>query len=619
MRPEPVITSNETIRTRVRIDWLAVTVQLSPLLLALLLWSISLKSVDLSKMADLGLVTVLPVSFYAALFVLTISFAIQAYRQQSLPMLFLHIVALIFIIHGTPQILYGTIRYSWAWKHIGIIDYIQRNGSVDPYISYLNVYQNWPGFFSFGALINELSGIDSARIYAGWSPVFFNLLDIGPLILIFRSLTRDQRLIFTGTWFFYLGNWIGQDYFSPQAMAYFLYLVILAIVLRWLRVTRIPDRVEIQRLVKSSKLAAVVHKMFIRTVTSGNPDTSIDRFQRAGLTVILIIVFVAITTSHQLTPFMAITALIALTIFPVFSGKRVPLLFIILTVTWIVYMATAFLNGNLPMMISSIGSLLGNLNGNLVNLQESSPSQVLISFMDRGLTAFVIGLALLGILTRLRPNTWDIPAVLLLITPLPLLAANAYGGEILFRVFYFCLPFLAFFAAALFYPKISSGHSFSAVIIIYISLIMLAGFVFAYYGKENMNYFPPQEVTASDYLHQIAPQGSLIMDGTPNWPFLYKNYEEYTYLSISTFDQKGQQKILSDPVNSIAQIMSNYPAAYLVLNHTQFAEEHLTYELPPGSLEHIQALLVSSPRFKVLYQNPDAVIITLNPAYKGGK
>ncbi len=595
------------------------TGQLIPVLFALLLWSLALKHVDLSKMSDLGLVTVLPFSFYFALFVLTISFAIQAYRARNLPMIFLHIVVLIFIIHGTPQILYGTIRYSWAWKHIGIIDYIQRNSSVNPDITYLNVYQNWPGFFSFGALFNQLSGIDSARVYAGWAPVFFNLLDIGPLVLIFRSLTRDRRLIFTGTWFFYLGNWIGQDYFSPQALAYFLYLVILAVVLRWLRVARIPERVEIQRWVKSAPLAAVIQKLFIRTITSGYPESSLGKFQRAGLTAILILIFVAITTSHQLTPFMAISALVALTLFPVLSGKRLALLFAVMTVTWIVYMATAFLNGNLQMMVSTIGSLLGNFSGNLVNLQGTSQAQILIAFMDRGLTAFVIGLALLGILTRLRHNTWDVPAVLLMVSPLLMLAASAYGGEILFRVYYFSLPFLAFFAAALFYPKISSGHSFSAAIIIYISLIMLAGFTFAYYGKENMNYFSPQEITASDYLHQIAPPGSLIMDGTTSWPFLYKNYDEYTYITISTFSEKGEQKVISDPVDTITQIMSNYPAAYLVINHSQVAEENLTYALPPGSLEHIQAVLINSPRFKVVYQNQDAIIFTLNPAWKGGK
>ncbi len=619
MRPVHTNSLAEFEKSRERIDWLAVIGQSLPLLAALLIWSISLQHVNLNAMGDLGLLNALPVSFYLALFILTISFAIHAYRQQNAPLIFLHLGALILMLHGTPQILYGTVRYAWTWKHIGIIDYIQRNGSVDPDISFLNIYHNWPGFFSFGALIDQLAGINSALAYAGWAPVFFNLLDMGPLILIFRSLTRDRRLIFTGMWFFYLGNWIGQDYFSPQAMAYFLYLVILAIILRWLRVTNLPTREQIKRWIKFDSLSAVVHRLFMRTVTAGNPEASLGRLQRAGLTAIVILIFLAITTSHQLTPFMAILALIALTIFPVSRGWKIPLLFIVMTITWIMYMATAYLDGNLSTIFGTIGSLLGNLNGNLVNLHSSSQAQVLIAFMDRGLTAFMVGLALLGILTRLRHDTWDVPAVLLMLSPMPMLAANAYGGEILFRVYYFALPFLAFFAAAMFYPRISSNQSFSAAIVIYISLIMLAGFVFAYYGKENMNYFPPQEVAASEYLHQIAPPGSLIMDGTTSWPFLYENYEEYNYLSISNFDNKGLKNLLNDPVDGIAKIMSNYSSAYLVFNHTQFADENLTYVLPPGTLEHIQALLMTSPRFKVIYQNQDAIVFTLNPAWKGVK
>ena len=40
-----------------------------------------------------------------------------------------HLLAL---VHGTPAVLYGTLRYSWAYKHVGIVDYILRTGTVDP-------------------------------------------------------------------------------------------------------------------------------------------------------------------------------------------------------------------------------------------------------------------------------------------------------------------------------------------------------------------------------------------------------------------------------------------------------------------------------------------------------
>ena len=53
--------------------------------------------------------------------------------------------------------------------------------------------------------------------------------------LILRTLTIDRRLVWLAVWVFYLGNWVGQDYFSPQAFAYLLYLMLLAILVTWMR------------------------------------------------------------------------------------------------------------------------------------------------------------------------------------------------------------------------------------------------------------------------------------------------------------------------------------------------------------------------------------------------
>ena len=97
---------------------------------AVLLWGTSLPGVDLSRMGDLGLVTVLPPAMYAAFVLLTVSFCLAVQRHQTpVGVLLLHVIVLIVMIHGTPAILEGTLRYAWAWKHVAIVDYIQRHGS----------------------------------------------------------------------------------------------------------------------------------------------------------------------------------------------------------------------------------------------------------------------------------------------------------------------------------------------------------------------------------------------------------------------------------------------------------------------------------------------------------
>ena len=59
-------------------------------------------------------------------------------------------------------------------------------------------------------------------------------------MLIVRRYTQDPRLIWTALWLFCLGDWVGQDYFSPQACAYFLYLVVIAVSLRWYSSSGVP-------------------------------------------------------------------------------------------------------------------------------------------------------------------------------------------------------------------------------------------------------------------------------------------------------------------------------------------------------------------------------------------
>ena len=79
--------------------------------------------------ADLGLVSVLSIGYYVAMGVLTASFCIAVRsRDGHWALLAAHVVVLIVMLHGTPAILYDTLRYSWAWKHVGVVDYIVRHG-----------------------------------------------------------------------------------------------------------------------------------------------------------------------------------------------------------------------------------------------------------------------------------------------------------------------------------------------------------------------------------------------------------------------------------------------------------------------------------------------------------
>jgi hypothetical protein len=626
-------------RTALARAWRTALAPLLPVVVAMLVWALSLSGTDIRDMSDLGLVSVLPFSVYLALGILTVSFCVSLRRAEThwlVPAV--HLLALIVIIHGTPAILYGTLRYSWAWKHVGIVDYIQRHGSVDPSIPVpsLQAYHSWPGFFALCALLNKTAGLGSSVTYASWAPVFFNVLTVGALMFVFRSLTTDMRLAWLGAWVFTATNWVGQDYFSPQAMNYFLYLVIIGICLRWFRPFASPYRLSSlaetlsgngadHRLAGSGRRVggwfvpdawqARFRRIVERGAASLHAFDPTHRRQRPALLVVVIALCATVVVSHQLTPFMVIFALGALVLFETCTARSLPLLVVVLAVAWTSYMAVGFLHGNLYWIVDSIGKL--NVGSStLANLGKASHDQVIVARAGRALTAALVFLAIAGFVRRRRAGRFDLPVILLALAPALMIWGNAYGGEILFRVYLFSLPFLAFFAAAVVFPTAASGSSrLVPVVAAGISAVLLTGLYVVYYGKERSYHFTKGEVAAAEYLYDRAPEGSVLVDGTPNYPWAFRNYERYRYQSISLTPTAERERILADPESGIRNLVAHNGGGriYLIITRSQEADAEMTGVLRADSLARVKRALEGAPGVRVVYRSPDAVIFALPP------
>jgi hypothetical protein len=602
-----------------------------PIAAALVLWGVALLGVDLSRMGDFGLVPLLPPAFYAALAILIVSFCLTVRRRDAdARVVLVHLILFIFIIHGTPHIVYGTLRYSWAWKHVAIVNYIQAHHAVDPYLSVLGVYHNWPGFFALNALIVEATGLDSAASYAGWAPVFFNLLNIGPLLFIFKACTRDRRLAWFAVWLFCLTNWVGQDYFSPQALAYFFYLVILGLCLNWLNPTGFPDglrrlllsaarlmrRLPLRMRSAADRMADVLWRNAITPRFSDDTRTTVTQPYRIAAIAIVAVLLFAIVSSHQLTPFMVISALVFLVAARQCSARGLPALAFVLTFAWIAFMAAGFITTRQEWILRSISFLISNVDENLVDLARVSDSHRIVASIGRLLTLGVFGLAGLGWMRRLREGYFDLPAMLMAASPLLILTANSYGGEMVFRFYLFALPFLSFFGASLIYAASNLGESWKAGFSsILLSGALLSGFFFAYYGKEHMYYFTPHEVQTAQLVFEIAPDGALILDGTTNWPLNTKHYERYHYVSLQYLDREDEEALYARPLDELAHIMSKKPertsAAYFIITRSQKMDNDTTGPLRHGSLARFEAMMLQSSRFRLVYANPDAKIFAL--------
>ncbi|HUL06698.1 MAG TPA: hypothetical protein VLV76_10205 [Candidatus Acidoferrum sp.] len=588
---------------------------LLPLFGALASWAACLRTIDPGALSDLGLASVLPAAAWLPSLLLSVGFFFVLCRQPGrvwLPGLYL--VALAVVLHATPAIDYGTLRYPWAWKHLGIIDYIQRHGAVDRATPILTAYHNWPGFFAAAAFIADLAGIRDLASPVRWAPLVLNLLYLAALPLLYRAFTDDHRTILGAAWVFLAGNWVGQDYFSPQGVCFFFYLLLIGLCLRFLARDPAPAVAESGRL---SQALAALAQWSARSLPGSSALPS--GAMRAIVTATALLLIVAMTVSHQLTPLVAISALGALVALQIMT----PGLFLfagVVVAFWILYVAAPFVAVVLPVEIRDIGVSAGQLSGNLADLAVLSSGQVLVSLVCRLLTVGIALAAVVGGLRRRAAGYRDGVAAALTIAPLPLIAVTSYGGEIMFRVYLFALPFLAFFAAALVFPSPQRGNSVAALLAAaLLGFILAVAFVFANNGKDRQYAFASEDVAAVQWLYDNAPQGTLIVEGASLYPSLFRNVEHVTPVAIADEPAESRAELLANPASVLARWLDNddYSAAFIILTRNQEAYVNAMGIMPGGGFEKIKQALLSSPRFRLVHASGGTMIFALNPAVRG--
>ncbi|BDP44348.1 hypothetical protein DAETH_43170 (plasmid) [Deinococcus aetherius] len=563
---------------------------------------LALSHIDLDRLSDYGLTTALPRAYFAALIVLAGSFYWQLTRARvSTWLLAIHVLSLIVMLHGLTAFLYDEPRFAWTYKHVGVVGYILEHGTVDPGI---DAYHNWPGFFALAAAFTAALGLPSPLPFAGYAQLAFNLLYLPALLLLFRSLTPDARTVWHATWLFYATSWVSQDYFAPQALAYFFHLIILAVCLTWLSGvrTRPPPPGGEGGSVRAGALAVY------RRVRPDLPGT---------LAVLLL--FAAVACSHQLTPFMTVAAVSALVLARVCRVRTLPLWMLALTVLWNVTMASTYLSGH-NQWYAGLGALLANLSKNVPDAQNLSTAHAFVVGVTRVMTLGMWGLAALGAWRMWRAGARFLAPGLLALAPFPLLALQAYGGEMLLRIYFFALPFMAFLVAhALLCP---AGPGSPARLPRFtplpwlVSALLLGAMTVAYFGNESTNHIHRDEVQAARWLYGHAPPGSAILTvSTNNFPVkISGNYNEFTHLSL-TDDQGVQLSTLDfDHILSYST-RQKLPALYIVLSEGQRTYVNLYKKLHPGSYDGFQRSVARSPEFRRVYASTHVTIYasTLNP------
>ena len=540
-------------RWKVREVWCVVAGVVS---LALAVGAASAVAVPVNS--DLGLVAVLPYPFWVGVLVLNVAFVVALRGDAAGParrvvMVWL-VVVLVLVLFGTAAFVTDVPRGEVAFRHLGIADALSDTQWIDPDT---DAYFNWPGFFALLATLLGATGLDPVAV-ALWAPVVNVGLWLAALGVLTGYLTRDPRRRWLVLWVFCLGSWQDQDYLSPQAFGFFLYLVVVALL-----VGPLAARGPVLGGYRRADLAAWWRG---RVPVEPRPG------QRVGALVVVLLLVAVICASHQLTPFMVLLAVTALTVSGRLWPGRLPLITLVVLTLWLAYPASAYLIGNPPL---ADAGLQGATEANVLDRLSGTAGHVLVVQVRIVLTLVLWALAAAGAVRDWRRGRLDIRVVLLAVTPLLLFPAQLYGGEMLIRVSLFALPFIALLACSVLlpagggshpaahaghgssHPAAHAGHggshpaahlaqdptrpSLRAAGALALTCFLLAVLtVTGRFGNAQYDVFTDDEMAAVAEVQRLAPPGSSIISAAHPTPWRSEDYLDHR---ARTFDDMCQSDL----------------------------------------------------------------------------
>ena len=558
---------------------------------ALGLGFLAMKRAPISAIGAYGLIQALPPLYYLAMSLACISFLLTwSTPRPSLLRLSADLVTLVVLLQSPPAIIEPVARFATAWLHAGFTDYVASTGHVLPN---LDARFSWPGFFAGMGMIDRAIGLPSAITLLKWWPVAINLLYLPPFYLLARAILGTPRRAALAVWLFPLANWVGQDYYSPQSVAFLLYLIFIWLVVEQFGANR-------------ARLLPRLRQQRGRRLRPRPGDQEQTERPRAvmppvlGLAV-LGLLGLAMIVSHQITPIFAGLALVLLAFFGRTSLKVFGILILLLTAGWICYAANAFWAGHSSMLFGGLGNIGANVTDDLSSRLRGSPQHYQVLDVRLLLSCFVWGLAALGFLAGYRRKLDVRTPAVLMITPFLVLSGGGYGGEAGLRVYLFslagALPLIAMLVpAARFVLR-------SAVASALVMALMVPAFVLARWGNELSEMTRPDEITAVRALYRIAPPGATAVSITPQVSWRFADINTYLY-KPDNLDEFAFVK-----VGLIVKLVDDNPqGGYVLITTSQIVYGEQAYGLPDNWGDRVERAMTSSGRFVLVYSNPNAKI-----------
>jgi hypothetical protein len=301
--------------------------------------------------------------------------------------------------------------------------------------------------------------------------------------------------------------------------------------------------------------------------------------------------------THQLTPFMVIAGVATL----VLLGRVRP--------WWIVLAMIAIALGYLSLHFGHIEGRFGLFSGlnPLANAKHSDvyqsepmPGKTWNARASWALSAVVLGLALWGAvsLTRRALSGTAVSLACLAASPIFLLFGQNYGGEATLRVFLFSLPWLAALAFSAMDPHLIGRRRRRTFVprLTWWLIVIVALFVPAGYGQEELAVVLPGEVEASHWFYRNADAGTVLMLAGPGFPGRSDaRYSEFRGPKSDDDPNLLRTDVLryrplgsNRDVRLTVELISQYSTrGYLCFSDTQVLYAKIFRLVPDGSLQNL--------------------------------
>jgi hypothetical protein len=575
---------------------------------------LALKASRESRIGPYGLIQALSPWYFVVLVALLLSLALTLglKRFRSL-LLSVHLIVLVILVQGAPAVIESAPRFATAWLHAGFTDYVASAGRFLPEV---DARFSWPSFFAGSALLDRAAGLHAAISLIRWWPVALNLLYLPLIFRLASAFLRSNDKAWVATALFPLANWVGQDYYSPQSIAFLLYLTFLYLLVGPLGANDPPLWRYYWRSRGQGRILLTSGRPWLR----GGPR--LDRQTQESPPALgfqlgaLVLVMAAMASGHQLTPIVAVGSALVLALVGRTRVRWLVILFGLMTVGWICYGADTFWSGHFALIVGGVGSVQGNVGSAVIARLHGASAHLFVVNTRTVMSLVVWLLAILGGLFWRRGGVDRRGLLAGFLLPFGMLAGGSYGGEAVLRVYLFTLPFALCLVAALIsrlrWPSrtAETGALVARSLATGVLLVLLVPFfLVSRWGNELFELVRPNEVKGVEAMYRIAKPGSTLVSITPQLPWRFANVERFHYKPAP---------LVQSTLGIMRLVEGNPKGSYIIITTSQIVYGWQNYGLSPNWGAKVEAELRHSRYFKLRYSNPNAQVFQYIPRPRSG-